>query len=118
MARLAATVTALLHTRIELASVEVEEEALRIYFSLLSSLIALFCAGMVVLLLAIMVLVLFWDSHPIAALAIMAGIFALAAIKIALSVRNSYQKKPRLLAYSLAELSKDIDHLKSSSTPR
>lgn len=117
-ARLAATLTTLFHTRIELASVEVEEESLRIYFALLFSLIALFCGGMAILLLAILVLVLSWDSHPVAALAIMAGIFALAGIKLALSVRNSYRQKPRLLAYSLAELSKDIEHLKSSSTPR
>ena len=108
---LAASLITIVHTRIDLLSVDLEEERERLLSVLVLMLVALFCLGVGVLLLAILVAIALWDSHRLLALGGLTGIFlarGAAAFGIA---RHKLKTKPKLFAASLAELSKDRQQL-------
>ncbi len=111
MSRLTGTLIGLLQTRLELATVELEEEALRFFSYLLFTLIALFCLGMTVLLGALLIVVIFWDTHRITVLVALIATFGLSSILIGLGVRSRYRNKPKMLSDTLSELGKDIECL-------
>jgi len=110
--RMAATVLAMLHTRAELFAVEVEEEVLRFFSYLILSLVALVCFSVTALLVILLVIVAFWDTNRIAAIICMMGIFGFGAIGITLYVCHAFRNKPRFLASTLDEISKDIEMIK------
>jgi uncharacterized membrane protein YqjE len=107
VARLGATLLDIIHTRLELISLELEEELVRFSSYLLLSLIALFSAAIAVLLAILLLIVVFWDTHRIAVVGSLFGIFTSVAVGIAWWLRKAFRNKPRLLASSLAELRKD-----------
>ena len=112
--RLAATLLAMVQTRMELASVEMEEQSQRYLGYLLMSLLALFLFGIAIVLVALFVIILFWDTYRIAAVLGMAGVFALAAVVIGMKVRSGFASQPALLSATMAELQKDIEFLKTA----
>ena len=108
---LAASLVAIAHTRLDLLSTDVEEDRERFTALLLLMLIAMFCLGVGVVLLTILLVVAFWDHHQLLVLAGLTSIF-LAGGAFAWSVaRQKLKTKPRLFAGSMAELSKDRQHL-------
>lgn len=106
--QLAATLAAIVRTRLALAALEMEEESRRLLGYLLLGLLALFLLGLAIVVLAFFVIVLFWDSHRIAALLGTAGVLALGALAIGLRLRADFRNKPRLLSQTMAELAKDM----------
>ena len=114
LARLAATLIETLHTRLELVSVEVEEEMARYSSYLLWIVVALFCAGIAVLLAILLIVVLFWDSHREAVLLTLIALFGGVAIYLGWWLRESMRNKPRLLGFTLDELKRDTSTLRSS----
>ena len=113
--RMAATLVAILQNRAELLAVEVEEEILRFFSYLILSLVALICFGVACLLAIMLVVVAFWDSYRIASIAVLMGLFGLAAVWIGLRVRNALRTKPRFLSVTLGELAKDVDTFNPAS---
>ena len=114
LARLAATALETVHTRLELVSVEVEEEMSRYSSYLLWVVVALFCAGIAVLLGILLIVVIFWDSHREAVLLSLIGAFASIALYLGWWLRESMRNKPRLLGYTLDELKRDTSTLRSN----
>jgi uncharacterized membrane protein YqjE len=112
--RLAATFLAMVQTRLELASVEMEEQSQRYLGYLLLSLVALFLFGIAIVLVALFVIILFWDTHRIEAVLGMAALFALAAVGVGMKVRAGFAAQPALLSATMAELQKDLDFLKTA----
>jgi uncharacterized membrane protein YqjE len=112
--RLAATLLAMVHTRLELASVEMEEQSQRYLGYLLMALLALFLFGIALVLVALFVIILFWDSHRIAAVLGMAAVFGLAAVVLGMKVKRGFAQQAPLLSATLGELQKDIDFLKTA----
>lgn len=113
--RLAGTLVGILHTRLGLIAVEVEEEMAHFSSYLLWSLVALFCGGVALLLGVLLIVALFWDTHRIAVLVSLIAVFAASALVLAWRLSNSLKNKPRLLAYSLNELSKDVANLRGDA---
>jgi uncharacterized membrane protein YqjE len=113
LGRLAATLLAMVHTRLELASVEMEEQSQRYLGYLLLSLLALFLFGIAIVMAALFVVILFWDSHRIAAVLGVAAAFGLAAAAVGLKVRSGFASEAPLLSATLGELRKDIEFLQS-----
>lgn len=114
LARLAASLLETLHTRLELISVEVEEEMARYSSYLLWIVVALFCAGIAVLLAILLVVVIFWDSHREAVLLTLIGLFAGVALYLGWWLRESMRNKPRLLGHTLDELKRDTSTLRGT----
>lgn len=112
--RLGGTLVAMLHTRLELASVELQEEAQRLLGYLVWALLSLFLLGVAIVMVALFVVALFWDSYRLEAIGGMALLFGAAAALIALKLKASIAAKPRLMADTVAELRKDANMLRGS----
>lgn len=102
-----ATALQLLQTRLELFTTELEEEMHRVATLLLWSIIAIFFGGLFVLMLAITIVIAFWDQHRLAAAIIMTGIFAIVVLVSGLIVRAKMRAHTRLLSLTLEELRRD-----------
>ena len=112
VSRLAGTFIAILQTRLELITVEVEEESLRLFSYLLAALAAMFCLGMALLLGVLLIVVLYWDTQRVPVLIVLMVVFALGGATITLGIRKRYRLRPGMLTHSLKELSRDIEQLK------
>lgn len=115
IARLGASLIETIHTRLELASVEIEEEFGRYGSYFIWSLLGLFCGIVTILLLILLVLILFWDSHRELALLALISLFGLATLAIVIYLKTTIKNKPRLLAASLNELQNDLQALRRTS---
>ncbi len=111
---LAATLVAVFHTRLELLVTEIEEERVRLLDLLLWVAAALFFLGVAVLLLVLLLIAVFWDTHRIAVISALAAVFLAAGIGIAAGARSRMHGRSRLFSASLDELARDKDQL----TPR
>lgn len=112
--RIGTTVLAMARTRLALAAVEVQEEAQRLLGYVAWTLFAAFLGAGACMLVALFVIVLFWDSHRLLAIGAMAGLFALVAVAILLQVRARFASRPPLMAATLTELNKDIAFIKGT----
>ncbi|MEB0137955.1 MULTISPECIES: phage holin family protein [unclassified Undibacterium] len=113
LGQLSATMLGIVQTRLELVSVEIEEEVQRLHALILWSLAALFCACFALLLLALLLIVLFWDSNRLLIIISLLAVFGGAALVLAGLVRQRLRSKPRLLAMSLNELNNDAEALRA-----
>jgi uncharacterized membrane protein YqjE len=112
---LSASLVGIVQTRLELLSTDVAEEREHLIALLVMGLVALFCLGVGIVLLAILIAVAFWGSHQFAALGGLNGIFLAAGTGVAWLAMHKARTRPRLFAASLAELSKDRQHLGTKS---
>ena len=110
--RIGATVLAMARTRLELATVELQEETQRLFGYLALGLTAAFLAAGAVVLTVLFVLVVFWDTHRLLAVGGMAIVFALGSAIVAMKLRANLAARPPLLGATLAELRKDVEFAK------
>lgn len=104
---LATSLLAAARTRLEILVTEIEEERVRLEQMLLVALVAVFCLGMGVVLSVFFVVVLFWDTHRLAAVGSLAGGFLALGVVLGLVLRDKAKSRPRLFAATRGELAKD-----------
>lgn len=114
--RIGADLLDLARTRLELAGIELQESG-RVLLGYLAwgvaaAVLALFALWLVV----VFVLVLFWDTHRLAAVGAMALLFILGTVVAAMKLRAGLAARPPLLPATLAELRKDAAALKGEQT--
>jgi len=109
--QLLGTLTGIAQTRIELLGTEVEEQVARLSSMLLWTIIALFLAFTAAVLVAIAILIAFWDSNRILAAVLLAAGFAVLALICWLRVRAIARGRPHLFQATLGELAKDREQL-------
>ena len=109
--RLANTLLAILQTRLELLSSEMEEERVRIEQILLYGSIVLFFTGLAIMLLTAFFVVLLWDEHRLLVLGGFSASFFLVALLALAGLRRVAREKCKLFSVSLAELASDRDSL-------
>src|SRR5512135_1385340 len=93
--RLAGTFLAIIHTRLELLSIELEEERLRVKQMLLYAGVAIFCFGMAIMLLTVFIVALFWDSYRLQAVGGLCALFFVAGLMIWSALRRLAREKPK-----------------------
>ena len=104
---LLANSVALLQTRLELLSTELQEEKARVLGLLAYGAVALILLAAGTVFLAVFLTVLLWDSHRLLALGVATALFlGVGALSLAAAVRLA-RTKSRLFAASLAELAQD-----------
>jgi uncharacterized membrane protein YqjE len=113
--RIGATLVAMAGTRLELAAVEFQEDARRLLGHLAWTLLAVFLAAGALLLAALFVIAVFWDTYRLQAVGGMAVLFGALAAIIVLKVRASMNAEAPLLSATLAELRNDIDYLRHAT---
>lgn len=109
----ATTLLALTRTRLELLSTDLEEGWIRLVSLLATAFIALFCLCFGVVLLAIFVIVLLWDTHRLLILGSLTALFIVAGIVLCILAARALRSMPRLFETSIVELTKDQEHLKA-----
>jgi len=112
---LSVSLVSIVHTRLELLSTDIAEERDRFTSLLVLVLVALFCLGFGAVLLAMLIVAVFWESHRLVALGGLTGFFLIAGAAVGWLAMHKVRTRPRLFAASLAELSKDRQHLTSRS---
>jgi uncharacterized membrane protein YqjE len=112
---LSVSLISIVHTRLELLSTDIAEERDHFTTLLVLVLVALFCLGFGAVLLAMLIVAVFWDSHRLVALGGLTGFFLIAGAAVGWIAMHKVRTRPRLFAASLAELSKDRQHLTSGS---
>jgi uncharacterized membrane protein YqjE len=112
---LAQTLIGAVRTRLELLATEVEEQGGRLAHMAMLLAAAGFCIALAIVLGAVLLVVLFWDSNRVTVLAILASVFGAGGIALLLAARSSARTRPRTLASTLAELSHDLESLRAAS---
>jgi uncharacterized membrane protein YqjE len=108
---LTSTLVAVVHTRLELLSTDLEEDRERLMSLVMLSLIALFSLLIAAVLVTITLVVAFWDSYRVLALASASGVFIIVGVSTWLAAVRQAKKKPKMFVSSLLELIKDRKQL-------
>ena len=96
-----------LQTRLQLLSDEIEEQGLRIAQIVALCALAGFCLALAVVLGAVLLIVLFWETHRFIILGLLCGLFAGGGLAALIAARALAGSRPRALAGTLAELAAD-----------
>ena len=110
---LSGLVVAIAHNRLNLLSTDLEIARERTVSVLIMVLVALFCLCFGALLLALFIVVIFWDTHRLLALGSVTGLFLLVGGVYLLRVIRALKRMPATFEASLTELAKDYKHLKA-----
>lgn len=113
LATLTSTFIAILHTRLDLLCIDLEDERDYLFSLLVQTLIALFSLAVGTVLAVVTLAVIFWDTHRLLTLGALTGLFLSTGIGLSVFIIYKMKSRPRLLAASLTELSKDSDSLRS-----
>ncbi len=108
-----ATSLAVLQTRLDLISTELEEERERFKEMILLAVISLFCVSLGILLLTLFVVVIFWDTHRFYVLGGFTALYLGLGLTVGGILRKKALSRPKLFSATLSELAKDIERLKS-----
>lgn len=101
------TLVALAQTRLELVTVELEQEGERLAGLVLWAIVGVFCGGLAVLMIALTIVIAFWDGHRLLAAGLLSLLFALLSISAGLVVRYRLRTRPRFLSATIGELERD-----------
>jgi uncharacterized membrane protein YqjE len=110
---LATTLVGIAHTRLELLSVDLEEDRAHLLSLVFLYLVAIFCLVVGLILAIILIVFILWESHRLLALSLVAGFFLLLGLVIWFIAMYKTKTKPRLFSSSLSELFKDKEKLES-----
>lgn len=109
---LAAGGVAIIRTRIDLFSTEVAEEKERLLSLLALGVAALFFIGLGIVFAAVLLTVAFWESHRLLLLGIFTLLFLGVGVSALVMALKQARSSSKLFSASLAELSKDQEHLR------
>ena len=112
--RLGTTVLNTAETRLALFSTALQQGAHRFVWLILWGVIGVFLFGLGVLLVALLIVVFFWDSHRTAALGIGGGFFLMASFSIAAIIVRLARQHRNPFAVTLGELAKDRNRLEAT----
>ncbi len=104
---LTGTLISIASTRLDLLSTDLEEGRERLLSLLVMTFVSLFCLCFGMVLLAILIVVLFWDTHRLLVLGTLAGVFLTAGGILCGLAIHALKTMPRMFEASLAELYKD-----------
>jgi len=109
---MAATAVALLRTRLELATVEFEEERERIAAMLVLIVVATVFGCFALVALSVLVVVWLWDRSPLLAITGVTIFYVLIAAGAVLALKQQLQAHGRPFAATLAELERDAEAMR------
>ena len=112
--RLGTTVLDIAETRLVLFSTDLQEASYRFVWLIFWSMTGVFFFALGVLFVALLIVVFFWDSHRLAALALGGGFFLLASFSIAAIIVRLARQHRNPFAATLAELAKDRHRLQAA----
>jgi len=110
---------AILYTRLDLVTAELEDEAIRGVKILAASLVSLLCLGTAFFFAMFFLLALFWDTeYRLWVLGGIFGIYFIAGIGLLLVARNTILSRPKFLSQTLTELRRDVEGLRRAAATK
>jgi len=103
---------AILYTRLDLATAELEDEAVRAIKLIVAGLISLLALFAAFFWATFFVLAFFWDTHRLRALGVIFLIYFIIGVVLFLIARHMILTRPRFLSQTLAELRRDVEGLR------
>jgi uncharacterized membrane protein YqjE len=113
LATLAASLVSTAYTRLELLSIEIEENRERLLSLVTLYIVSYFSLMVGVVLLTIMIVVAFWDTYRLSSLTLLSGLFLLIGFTTWWIANSKAKTKPKIFTASLLELLKDYQKLDS-----
>jgi uncharacterized membrane protein YqjE len=101
-------------TRIQLFSVDLEQEMLRAGSLVMQAVAAVLLAIFAITFIGIALVVVFWDSHRELVAILVAGFFVLLAAVVAIRLKRALAARPRPFNSTLEVLEQDRDALRSN----
>lgn len=111
---LASTLLELVQIRLELFSIEAQEEVLRVGALLVYGAVAVAFLSLGVVLLALLITVALWDTHRLLALGIFTGLFLVIGGVAAWLARERVRSGTYLFSASVEELKQDRESLRAA----
>ncbi len=108
---LGTTAVAAVETRLRLLSIDLEEERDALVRLIFWGAVFLFSLFLGVVLAAMLIVVVFWESQRLAVLGVLTGLALGAAAAIGLGLRAWWRRRPRAFSTTLEELAKDRERL-------
>jgi uncharacterized membrane protein YqjE len=108
--RVGSALSALLHSRFELFTRELQRERILATRLLIKGVMALFFFALGMLTLTFFVIVMFWDTHRLEAIGGITLLYLAIAVALALSAKGEAGRAARPFGSTLAELKKDREH--------
>lgn len=105
--RFGTTLVALVHTRLQLAGTEFEEQVAHTASIVVWMVATLVLGSLALIMTIILLLIAFWDSHPLLAAGLITATLALATLGAWLMLRRRVRSRPKFLAATLLELERD-----------
>ncbi len=110
-----ATVAEIARSRLELFSLELQEEKIRLIRLLVMTAAALFCGGMAFVLLNVTLVYLFWETARLTVLVSLTVFYALLLAGLAFGLMRSIARHPLPFAETLREFRKDRECFRGKS---
>ena len=104
-------VLATICTRFDLATVELEEQAIFGARLAGSALAAVLCAAFALFFLMLLIVAIFWD-YKVLVLSIILAIYVIAGLVFAMIAKTMAANRPKLMEHTMAEIRKDVDSLR------
>lgn len=105
--RFGTTLVMLAHTRLKLAGTELEEQVAHAASIVVWIVVTLVLGSLALIMAIILVLVAFWESHPLLAATMITVTLALGTLGAWLTLRHHVRTRPKFLAATLLELERD-----------
>ncbi len=115
---LARTLLAMMYTRLHLLAIDIEEDRLYLLRTIKYGLLALFCMMIGMLMFAVFIVVLFWDTHRLLVLGMTSALFWLAGYGFWRYAVVKAKEKSSVFANTLSELLKDCEALEDQVFPQ
>ena len=106
--RMFATLIELAHVRLDLVGVELQLEVERATNALLYGFAVVVCGFIALVMLAVTVLIAFWDTHRLLAACCITGVFALGSAAMFIHLRHLVRTRPRLFESTVGEMKRDV----------
>jgi uncharacterized membrane protein YqjE len=112
-------VVAILYTRLDLASAELEDEAARGLRLVVAGLVSVMSLLFAIFFAFFFILALVWDTeYRLWVIGGIFGVYFVAAVVLGLIARNMILHRPRFLSQTIAELKRDAEGLSKAMAPK
>jgi len=106
---------AILYTRLDLATAELEEEATRSIQLIIVTLAGMLCLSMAIFFLSLFIIAYYWYTHRLLVLGLVFGVYLIASVILLLISRSMLLNRPKFLSQTLTELRRDVEGLRAAT---
>jgi uncharacterized membrane protein YqjE len=105
----------LISTRVELLGIEIREEAVHLQRLLVLGIVAAFVLGAALVMAGLLVAAMFWETHRLLALGVVAALYAIVGGALLMQLRSAAFTRPGPFQATVSELQADLRAFRSKA---